>query len=105
MVEEEGGGRWTDCEVGDRSEDTFLKLYNRLPEADRYVSDGYSVYDWLPAKRHVVGKGREANRNEGKHSVLRDKLNRLIRKTKGYSKSEEVLRDSVALVCLQQAWI
>ena len=26
VVEEEGGGRWTDCEVGDRSEDTFLKL-------------------------------------------------------------------------------
>ena len=105
VVEEYDGRRWTDFEVGDRSEDTFLKLYNRLPDADRYVSDGYSVYDWLPANRHVVGKGREANRNEGKHSVLRDKLNRLIRKTKGYSKSEEVLRDSVALVCLQQAWI
>ena len=105
VIEEKDGSRWMDFEVGDRSEDTFLRLYNRLPDAARHVSDGYRVYEWLPANRHVVGKGHEANRNEGKHSVLRSKLNRLIRRTKGYSKSEEVLRDSVALVCLQQAWI
>ena len=54
IVEEEDGSRWTDFEVGDRSEDTFLRLYNRLPDAARYVSDGYS----------------EANRN----LVLRSKL-------------------------------
>ena len=103
------GGRrrrdWTDIEVGDRSEETFLKLYNRLPEAARHVSNGYVVYDLLPANRHVIGKGLEANRNEGRHSALRDKLNRLHRGTKGYSKSEEALRGSVALICLQQAWI
>ena len=105
MVEEEDGSRWTDCEVGDRTEETFLKLYSRLPEAKRHVSDGYRVYEWLPSDRHVVGKGLEANRNEGKNSVLRDKLNRLHRRTKGHSKSEEVLEGSVALVCLRQAWI
>ena len=105
VVEEEDGSRWTDCEVGDRTEETFLKLYSRLPEAERHVSDGYRVYEWLPSDRHVVGKGLEANRNEGKNSVLRDKLNRLHRRTKGYSKSEEVLEGSVALVCLRQAWI
>ena len=82
VVEEYDGRRWTDFEVGDRSEGTFLRLYNRLPDADRYVSDGYSVYEWLPANRHVVGKGLEANWNEGKHSVLRSKLNRLVRRTK-----------------------
>ena len=37
--------------------------------------------------------------------MLRDKLNRLIRRTKGYSKSEDMLRDSIVLVCLQQARI
>ena len=93
VVEEEGGGRWTDCEVGDRSEDTFLKLYNRLPEAGRYVSDNYIVYEWLPRDRHVVGKGLEANRNEGKHSVLRGKLNRLVRKTKGTARVRRCLED------------
>ena len=69
------------------------------------MGNGYRVYEWLPRDRHVVGKGLEANRNEGKHSALRGKLNRLHRRTKGYSKSEEMLKGSVALVCLQQAWI
>lgn len=105
VVEEEDGRRWMDFEVGDRSEKTFLRLYNRLPEAGRYVSDDYIVYKWLPDDRHEVGKGREANRNEGENSVLRDKLNRLHRKTKGYGKSEVMLEGSVVLVCLQQAWI
>ena len=104
-VEEEDGRRWMDSEAGDRSEKTFLRLYNGLPEAGRYVSDDYIVYKWLPDDRREVGKSREANRNEGKNSVLRDKLNRLHRKTKGYSKSEVVLEGSVVLVCLQQAWI
>ena len=49
----------------------------------------------------MAGKGLEANRNEGLHSVLRDKLNRLHRRTKGYSKSVTMLRDSIALVCLR----
>ena len=38
VVEEEDGRRWVDFEVGDRSEATFLKLYDRLPEAQRYVN-------------------------------------------------------------------
>ena len=86
--------------MGDRSETTFLKLYERLPEAQRYVSEAYRVYEWLPQNRHVVGEGLEANRNEGLHSVLRDKLNRLHRKTKGCSKRVTMLRNSIALVCL-----
>ena len=32
---------------------------------------------------------------------MRDKLNRLDRGTKGYSKSVTMLRDSIALVCLR----
>ena len=35
VVEEADGWRWVDFEVGDRSEATFLKLYDRLPEAQR----------------------------------------------------------------------
>ena len=41
------------------------------------------------------------NWNEGLHSRLRDKLKRLQRKTKGYSKSVLLLRDSIALVCFR----
>ena len=40
------------------------------------------------------------NRNEGTHSRLRDRLRRLQRSTKGYSKSVGMLRDSIALVYL-----
>ena len=40
------------------------------------------------------------NRNEGLCSRLRDKLNRLYLRTKGYSKSIAMLSDSIALVCL-----
>ena len=84
VVEEADGIRWVEFEVGGRDETAFLmRLYNRLPESDRYSTGAYEVYKWLPANRHVVGKGRKANRNEGLHSVLRSKLNRLVRKTKG----------------------
>ena len=100
VVEEENGRRWVD-EVGDRTEATFLKLYNRLPEAEQYHTDAYRVYGWLPANRHVIGKGGAVNRNEGLHSVLRGKLNRLIRRAKGYSKSVAMLCGSIALVCLR----
>ena len=78
-------GRWcVDFEVGDRSGETFLRLYERLPEAERYYSDDYGVYgSWLPAERRIVGKGKLANRNEGLHSEYRGRLKRLARATMG----------------------
>ncbi|MXY47235.1 MAG: IS1 family transposase, partial [Chloroflexi bacterium] len=92
-------------EVGERSEETFLRLYERLLDAKRYGSDDYNVYKnvykWLPRDRYKIGKGSEVNGNDRLHSVLRGKLNRLARKTRGYSKSVEMLLDSVALVCLR----
>ena len=87
--------------MGDRSEETFLKLYEGLPEAKLCRSGHYQVYEWLPRNCHRAGKGGEVNWNEGLHSRWRDKLKRLQRKTKGYSKSVALLRDSIALVCLR----
>ena len=101
VVEEGDGSRWMDYEVGGRDEATFLRLYERLTDANCYRSDDYNVYKWLPRDRHKIGKGSEVNRNEGLHSLLSGKLNGVTRKTKGYSKSVEMLRDSVALVCLR----
>ena len=75
-----------------------MSLYHRLPASERYSTDAYEVYKWLPADRHVVSKGSEANRNEGLRSVPRSKLNRLVRETKGYSKSVEMLSGSPALI-------
>ena len=91
--------------MGDRNTETFMRLYRRLPDADRYRSDEYEVYRWLPSARHVAGKGSEVNRNEGLHSVLRGKLNRLVRRTKGYSKSVDGLVGSLAMVWLREGWI
>ena len=101
VVEEVNGQRWGCFAVGNRSEAAFLQLLAQLPEAERYRSDHYRVYDFLPRNRHVAGKGSEVNRNEGVHSQLRDRLRRLQRKTKGYTKSLAMLRDSVALVYLK----
>lgn len=87
-------------EVGDRSEETLIRLCDRLPVARRYYSDAYDAYNWLPRTQREIGKGGKVNHNEGLHSRLRDWLRRLSRKTKGYTKSVEMLRGSLALVCL-----
>ena len=105
VVEERDGERWMDFEVGDRERQTFVRLYRRLPESERYRSDAYEAYRWLDPGSHVVGKGSEVNRNEGLHSVLRGKLNRLVRRTKGYSKSVEMLTGSLAMVWLREGLI
>ncbi len=99
VVAEKNGSRWLDFEVEERSEAPFLRLYERMPEAARYCSDGYPVYGWLPANRHEVGKYGPVNWSEGLHSWLRGKLNRLVRRTKGYTKSVAMLVYSLALVC------
>ena len=92
-------------EVGDRSERTFLKLLENLPFSQRYHTDSYEVYNFLPFNRHNISKYGKVNWNEGRHSVLRDRLKRLSRKTKGYSKSKLMLKASLALVCLYLGWI
>ena len=104
VVAEADGRWWRDFEVGPRDEATFLRLYARLPEAAKYSTDKYGVYNWLPTNRPEARKGREANRNEGLHSVLRGKLNRLVRKTKGYTKVKEMRFCCICWVVSEQAW-
>ena len=43
-VGEPAGRRWANFEVGDRSENTFQRLYARLPDAERHRSNAYGVY-------------------------------------------------------------
>ena len=90
-MRESDGSRWADFELGDRSEQTSLRLYERLPEAELYRTDAYRVYDWLPSDRHQVGKGGAVNWNDGLHSWCRGKLNRLHRRTQGYTKNVAML--------------
>ena len=56
-MSEPEGSRWADFETGDRSEDAFLRLYEGLPKAELYRTDGYRVYEWLTVDHHQVGKG------------------------------------------------
>ena len=66
-------------------------------------------FGWFysPHYRHVVGKGGAVNwnaelapgLNRGLNSVCRAKLNRLMRRTKGYTGSLEMLVYSLALIC------
>ncbi len=106
VVEERDGVRWRMYEVGDRDLSAFSRLLDRLPGADKYETDAYGVYEWLPRDRHVIGKGGAVNWNDGLHSKLRSKLNRLVRRTKGYTKSVEMLKHLLAIVldeCLNQS--
>ena len=106
MIEEADGSRWFDFEVGDRDLLTFHRLLRRLPAAEKYRSDGYEVYGCLlPAERHARGKGGEVNRNEGLHTKLRTRLNRLGRSTSGYTKKLEMLAGSLAMVWLREGLI
>ena len=56
------------------------------------------MHEWLPRNKHVVGKYVAVNWNEGLHSILRGKLNRLARRIKGYTKSVEMLVNLLAPV-------
>ena len=105
-VEERDGFRRRLHEFGGRDESAFSRLLDRLPGADMYETDAYLVYGWLPRDRHVVGKGGAVNWNDGLHSKLRSKLNKLVRQTKGYTKSVEMLKHLLAIVfedCLNQS--
>ena len=106
VVEERDGIRWRMYEVGGKDASAFSRLLDRLPGAYRYETDAYRMYEWLTRDRHVIGKGGAVNRNEGLHSKLRSKLNRLVRRTKGYTKSVEMLEHLLAIAleeCLNQS--
>jgi len=66
-------------------------MRKKIPLAKKYYSDGYEVYiENLPSKKLEVGK-KGINRNESLPAVLRDRVSRLKRKTRSYSKSEKAL--------------
>ena len=89
--EEWDGSRWAGFKAGYSDAETFLRLLRRLPKAAKYRSDCYSAYSLPPPVPRVNGKESEVNRNEGLHSKLRARLNRLVRRTHGYSKRQCML--------------
>ncbi len=82
--------------IGDRSERSCRKLWERVPEAYRRglcYSDFWEAYtEVIPAERHeAVGKdsGQTAH-VERFNNTLRQRLGRFVRRTLSFSKSDEM---------------
>lgn len=58
-----GAGGWT-FKWAAETKATFVRLLERLPDAERYETDAYGVYGMLPVNEHVVGKYGAVNWNE-----------------------------------------
>lgn len=82
------------CVIGDRSEATCRKLWERVPAAYRRAhcfSDFWEAYRLvIPAAQHTpVGKqSGETAHVERWNNTLRQRLGRFVRKTLSFSKSE-----------------
>jgi insertion element IS1 protein InsB len=77
---------------GKRNTDALRALLALLKPFDIsfFFTDDFSVYTKeLPREKHVVGK-RFTQRIERTNLTLRSRLKRLVRKTIGFSKSEEM---------------
>ncbi len=88
----------TAVEIGDRSGETFEKLWQRVQAwgSRRYLTDGYCVYaNYIDPEKHRVLPKTQMTRVEGENSRLRHYLARLQRATLCYSKSIQMLKYSV----------
>ena len=105
-MEDAPGNRCNDFDmVGDRSEVRLLAHVGADSGHDA-LQERHIRGVWLSAmNKHRIGKGGAVNMNDGLHSELRGKLNRLVRRIKGYSKTDGMLILSLALAWLKLGWI
>ncbi len=77
---------------GKRNAEAFHRLQRLLSTFTIffYCTDNFNVYPAnLPREKHIIGK-RYTQRIERTNLTLRTRLKRLVRKTIGFSKSEEM---------------
>ncbi len=77
---------------GKRNTDTLRALLVLLKPFDIsfFCTDDFSVYTKeIPREKHIVGK-RSTQRIERTNLTLRSRLKRLVRRTIGFSRSEEM---------------
>jgi insertion element IS1 protein InsB len=77
---------------GRRQDDVFLKLQQLLAlfGITKFYTDGWGAYErHLVAEQHQVGK-EHTQKIESKHSNLRTRINRLVRRTLCFSKPERM---------------
>ena len=63
-LEERDGSRGLDFEVGGSDESTFMRLLERLPDAECYETNSCMVYEWLSRNKHMLRKYGAVNWNE-----------------------------------------
>jgi insertion element IS1 protein InsB len=85
----------------ERDMETFQALADTLPAAQRSTSDGLAVYAelvWPEGGQHVLSVGKtETHTVESLNANLRTYLARLARSSRCFSRSLEVLRQTVRL--------
>ncbi len=94
------GKKFIDFEIGNRGVKTGKKLWQRVrkisPKA--VMTDFWKPYrKFIPRKLHVQSKA-ETYTVEGYNSIFRHFLARLVRRTKCYTKSVEMLELSIILL-------
>ena len=84
--------------VGDRSSESFENLCENIShiDAEFYATDQYTAYDIIPRNRRLVGKAHTYT-VERMNRLLRHYLARFTRKTYCWSKSLNMIIDSVFL--------
>ena len=89
--------------LGDRSEQTAFKLWDRLPLSPQqrlkgtFCTDLWPAYDEpLLGVKRLTRKG-QTNHVERLNCTIRQQLSRLVRKSLSFSKSDEMLEASLTL--------
>jgi len=82
--------------VGDRSSESFDKLFNRTPHIEPrfYATDDYGTYDIINPDNHIVSKA-ETYTVERTNRRLRHYLARFVRKSYCVSQSIEMVANSL----------
>ena len=101
-VEEWDSSRRADFKVGYRDMETFLRLLHRLPKAAAVQER--PLRDLQPpavgSARGGEGERGEPKQNKGLRSKFRVKLNRLVRRTRGYGERLYTLAGPLAIAPL-----
>ena len=84
--------------VGDRSSESFEKLCENVShiEAKFYATDKFSAYNIIPKDKHLIGK-LHTYTVERMNCILRHYLARFARKTYCWSKSLNMIVNSLLL--------
>ena len=86
--------------VGERSFSSFAKLCENISHIDAkfYATDKFSAYNIIPKDKHLIGKSHTYT-VERMNRLLRHYLARFSRKTYCWSKSLNMIINSVMVVC------